>query len=126
MKTSFTKKENIESALALIAIILIAGVITHSMFIIELSIGLVFLTLIAPVVFSPFSFLWLNLSHTLGRVMSFILLTVIFLIIVTPVGVIRRLLGKDRLRLAQFRKSTLSVFEERTHRFVKDDVLHPY
>ncbi len=126
MKTSFTKKENIESALALIAILLIAGVITHSMFIVELSLGLVFLALIAPVVFTPFSFLWLNLSHTLGRVMSFILLTVIFLIIVTPVGVIRRLLGKDRLRLAQFRKSTLSVFEERNHRFVKDDILHPY
>src|SRR5512143_3982988 len=112
MKTSFTKKENVESALALIAVLLIASVLTHSMIIVEVSIGLIFLALIAPAVFYPFSFLWLNLSHVLGRVTSFILLTVIFLIIVTPVGVIRRLLGKDRLRLAQFKKSTLSVFEE--------------
>ena len=126
MKTSFTKKENVESALALIAVLLIASVFTHSIFIVELSIGLIFLALIVPAVFYPFSFLWLNLSHVLGRVTSFILLTGIFLILVTPVGVLRRLIGKDKLRLSQFKKSTQSVFEERNHLFDKDDILHPY
>lgn len=126
MKTSFTNKEHIDSALALIAILLIAGVFSHSMLVVELSIGLIFLALIAPVLYYPVSFIWLNLSHLLGRVSSFVLLTVIFLLIVTPVGVFRRLLGKDRLRLSQFKRATSSVFEERNHHFVKDDILHPY
>ncbi len=126
MKTSFSKKEHVESALALIAILLIISILSHSTLIVEISVGLVFLTMIAPAVFYPVSFIWLNLSRVLGRVSSFVLLTCIFLLIVTPVGVLRKLLGKDRLRLAQFKKATSSVFEERNHRFVKDDLLHPF
>jgi polyferredoxin len=126
VKTSFTKKENVESSLALIAILLITSLIWHSALLIEVSIGLIFLALTVPAVFYPFSFIWLNLSHLLGRVSSFVLLAGIFVLVVTPVGVIRRLLGKDRLRLSQFKKAGSSVFEERNHRFVKDDILHPF
>jgi hypothetical protein len=126
MKTSFSRKENIESALALIAILLIASLFSHSALLIEISIAAVFLAMMTPVVFTPVSFVWLNLSRMLGRASSFVLLAGIFLIVVTPVGVFRRLLGKDRLRLAQFKKATSSVFEERNHRFIKDDILHPF
>ncbi len=126
MRTSFTQKENIESGLALVAILLITSLVAGSMFTVKISVGLVFLLLIAPIVFYPFTFIWLNLSTILGKASSFVFLTVIFLLVVTPVGLFRRLLGKDRLRLSQFKKSTSSVFEERNHRFIKDDMRYPF
>lgn len=126
MKRTFSQKENTESALALIVILLGASLFMHSRLLVELSIGLVFLVMIAPAAFYPFSFLWLNLSHLLGRISSFVLLALIFLFIVTPTALVRRMIGKDRLLLTQFKKSTLSVFHERNHRCVKEDILHPY
>lgn len=126
MKTTFTQKENIESGLALVVVLLVASLLFQSPLIIKISIGLVVLLIVIPAAFYPVSLLWLNLSHLLGRVSSFLILALIFLLVVTPVGLFRRLIGKDRLRLSQFKKTTTSVFEERNHHFVKDDLLHPF
>ena len=126
MKTSFTKKENAESGLALIIILLVASLYIHSTVLVGSAIGLLLIYMVVPVVFYPFTLLWLNLSYALGRIISFAILTVIFLLVVTPTAIVRKLIGKDRLFLSQFKKSSLSVFHERNHRFVKEDVLHPY
>jgi hypothetical protein len=126
MKTSFTYKEHAESGLALVIILLVVSLFRHSSFLVGLSIGLIILDMVVPVIFYPFTVVWLNLSHVLGKIISFVILTLIFLIVVTPTALIRRLLGKDRLLLAQFKESSSSVFHERNHRFVKEDSLHPY
>ncbi|MGD0338586.1 MAG: SxtJ family membrane protein [Bacteroidota bacterium] len=126
MKTSFTPKENAESGLALIVILLIASLFRHSSLLVEISIGFIVLVMVAPVVFYPFSLIWLNVSRILGRISSFIILTLIFLVIVTPTALFRKIIGKDRLLLTQFKKTTASVFHERNRRFVKEDILHPF
>jgi FtsH-binding integral membrane protein len=126
VRTSFTRKENVESGLAFIVILLLVSLVLQSTLIVKISIGLLLLVMVLPAAFYPISLIWLNLSRVLGKMSSFVLLTLIFLLIVTPVGLIRRLIAKDILRLTQFKQSTSSVFEERNHRFAKDDILHPY
>jgi energy-coupling factor transporter transmembrane protein EcfT len=126
MKTSFTQKEHAESGLALIVILLAASLFVHATFLVQIAIGLLILDMAVPVVFYPFTLIWLNLSHALGRIISFIILTLIFLLVVTPTALVRRLIGKDRLFLSEFKKSSASVFHERNHRFVKEDSLHPF
>jgi FtsH-binding integral membrane protein len=126
VRTSFTRKENVESGLAFIVILLLVSLVLQSTLIVKISIGLLLLVMVLPAAFYPISLIWLNLSRVLGKMSSFVLLTLIFLLIVTPVGLIRRLIAKDKLRLTQFKQSTSSVFEERNHRFAKDDILHPY
>ena len=39
--------------------------------------------------------LWLKLGHILGTINTFILLTVFYLLILTPLGLLRKLFGKD-------------------------------
>lgn len=69
--------------------------------------------------------LWYGLAHALGAVMSRILLSVIYLTIVLPVALLRRLIGKDSMRLRAWRgKGT--AFVTRGHTFVKDDLANPY
>ena len=62
--------------------------------------GVTLLTaLILPGLLLPFNKLWMGLGYVIGRIVSPIVLGVIFFILMTPMGVIQRLLGRDELRL---------------------------
>jgi hypothetical protein len=87
---------------------------------------LILITIILPVIFYPFAFVWFSLSELLSMVSPAILLTVIFFLIVTPVGLIRKLLGKDSMRLKQFKKGKRSVMIDRNHLYIESDLLHTF
>lgn len=91
------------------------------------SAGLVLLiTMTVPVVLRPLAVVWFGLSHVLGAVMSRVVMTVIFFGVVTPVGVVRRALGKDSMRLRDFRRGSGSVLVARDQRVSGTDLLNPY
>ncbi len=46
--------------------------------------------------------------------------------LVLPVGLVRRLLGKDSMRIKSWKKGKESVFRVRDHRFSAKDLEHPY
>ena len=79
-----------------------------------------------PPVFKPFAICWFAISTALGTVVSKVLLTVLFFAMVLPVGMIRRLMGKDSMRIKCWRKGSGSVFRIRNHRFTAEDLKHPY
>lgn len=57
------------------------------------------LTILAPKALAPFNKAWFQLGLLMGRIVSPIVLGLIFFVLLTPVGVIGRLLGRDELRL---------------------------
>lgn len=62
--------------------------------------GATFLTtLIMPGLLLPFNKLWMGIGYVIGRIVSPIVLGVIFFILMTPMAVIQRLFGRDELRL---------------------------
>jgi len=79
-----------------------------------------------PILYKYIAVFWLGLSHFIGTIVSKILLSVIFYLIVTPVGLIRRLLRYDTLKLKQFKAGTESVMVLRNHTFKKEDINKPY
>jgi len=115
-----------DSGLALVLISLILAWGTSTQFFLPLGIGLLVVTMTAPGLFRPFARFWFGLSHTLGTVASRILLTVLFYAMVTPVGIIRRLLGKDAMQLKAWKDSRSTVFQNREHLFTRQDLDHPY
>ena len=84
------------------------------------------ITMTVPRIFAPIAVIWLGLSHRLGAVMSRVVLTVIFFLVVTPIGLVRRLLGKDSLRLRAFKASDDSVMLSRNHICSAADLERPY
>ena len=52
-----------------------------------------------PSILGPLNRAWAKLGLLLGQVFNPILLGVVFFLVITPIAVIRRLLGKDSLRL---------------------------
>lgn len=54
---------------------------------------------VAPKSLAPLSVVWSRFGEVLGRIVSPIVLGIIFFGIVTPVAVVTRMLGRDELRL---------------------------
>jgi hypothetical protein len=64
-----------------------------------LAVGLLMLTLIYPKALAPVKWFWDKLGLILGTINTYILLFLIYFLIMTPIGLIMRLLGKDTLKL---------------------------
>jgi len=47
----------------------------------------------------PFYWLWMAIGWCMGQVMSRVLLVLCWLLVITPLGLLQRALGRDRLRL---------------------------
>ena len=53
--------------------------------------------LILPVLLRPFYIIWMSLASVLGFIMTRVILSLVFYLIFTPVGLVLRLLRKDLL-----------------------------
>ena len=85
-----------------------------------------FFTIAVPFIFYPFAVCWFGLSKILNVISSGILMGVVFLLIVIPVGLSRKLLGRDNLKLKQFKKNKESVMVNRDHLYTGADFLHTF
>lgn len=74
----------------------------------------------------PFALCWFGLAQIAGNFVSRILLSVIWLLMVAPVGFMRNMAGKDNLRLKEWQKDKNSVFCNRNHPYTADDLENPY
>jgi hypothetical protein len=63
---------------------------------------------------------WMRLARGLGWVSNGVLLSVVFLVVVVPVAIFRRVLKKDRM--TSFDKGASSNFISRDHLFTKEDM----
>lgn len=86
------------------------------------AIGTLLVSMTIPILFKPFAFFWFGLSHIMGNVMSKVLLTIVFAVIVVPIGSLLKLFRKDLLYIKGFKKSTDSVFKDRNHKFSFKDL----
>ena len=87
---------------------------------------LLVLDMIVPQVYKPVAVVWFGLSELLGIISSKVLLSIAFFIVVVPIGLLRRFLGKDSLKLKAFKQDQGSVMSERNHKFVAGDIVRPF
>ena len=87
---------------------------------------LALLTLLFPVIFYPFAWVWFGLSKGMGKFSTGILLGVVFCIVVIPVGLIRKMMHLDGLKIKQFKKTTDTVLLTREHIYVDSDLIHTF
>jgi len=82
--------------------------------------------MVCPQVYKPLAKWWFALSNLLSRIVPRILLGIVFYLIVTPVGLFRRVLGKDPLQLKNWKKGRESVLRERNHTLSAKDIINPF
>ena len=71
--------------------------------------------LIAPTLLRPVYTIWMAFGEFMGRINSKIILGLVFYLVVTPIGLLRRLLGKDPMR-RRFDANALSYRVAKTPR----------
>ncbi len=115
-----------DTGLAIILILLIATWITKNFHIVLPAILILILTMTIPKIFKPLAYLWFGLSHIMGAVVSKVFLTIVFFVIATPIGQLRKFFGKDPMDLKEWKNSKESVFKERNHTFTSKDMEKPF
>jgi hypothetical protein len=115
-----------DAGMAVVLILLILDFFLDHFNLLPFAVGALVLNMVAPGIYNFFARFWFLLAELLGTLMSKVLLTIIFGIVVLPVGILYRLFGKDSLRLNQFKKGKGSVFRDRCHQFQPEDIRHPY
>jgi len=84
------------------------------------------LTMTVPVIFKPLSVLWFGLANALGHVVSTLILSILFFVVLMPIGLIRKMGGADALRLKDWRNGDASAFVVREHLYTAEDLEKPY
>ena len=115
-----------DTGMALTLVALIVFFATREIRYATIATAILLLDMIWPSFFKPLAKVWFGLSHVLGTVMSKVILTLTFFVVLTPMGLLRSLLGKDPMRVRQFKKGTDSVFRVRDHTFTAADVEQPF
>lgn len=121
-----SKDQARDSGMAFVLIMLILGLILENNLFFFLAAGFLLLNMIFPMFFYPFAFVWFGFSAILGSVTSKIILLVIYVAVVLPVALARRLAGKDSLSLRKFKNVGGSVLISRDHIYQKDDLEKPF
>lgn len=122
-----TKKQNIDFGIVLALALLVAGTIWHiHILFYSFSIVSLLITALIPVLYTPFSWLWFKFAGFIELLFSKIILSVIFYIIVTPLGLLRRGFAKDNLQIRSFKKDLKSVFVVKNTTYKKEDMENQY
>jgi hypothetical protein len=75
--------------------------------------------------FYPVAYAWLTVSKVLAAIVPKVFFGLVFYLVVTPVGVVRRFFAHDSLFIVRW-KTLESGFIERNHTFTAADGQNPY
>jgi len=123
---SSTRDQARDTGMAMVLLCLIAAYWWQFPRFLPLVIVLLLLTMAVPQVFRPLAVLWFGLSHILGNLVSRVVLSIIFFLLVTPVGLILRWAGRDSLQLKKWKQDSSSVFITREGVILPEDLTNPY
>ena len=123
---TISKKQASETGMAAVLILLLIGLFTHNNLYYKIAIPVLIINMTFPMFYYLCAIIWLGFSQLLGTVVSKIILTIVYILLVIPVGIVRQLIGKDSLQLSEFKKGTNSVMRIRNYSFLSKDMESPY
>jgi hypothetical protein len=125
-KKKITKDQSRDTGMAIVLLLLLLSASPKRHGFLIAAIVLHVVNMIMPQIYWPVAVVWLGLSNLLGEIVPKVLLSIVFFLVVTPIGILRRLIGKDALKLRVFKGSQDSVMLERNHTFISQDLERPY
>lgn len=121
-----SKKEATDTGMAMVLICLLLGYFLKNNNFYLLALPVQVINMVFSKFFTPFAYIWLGLTNLLGAIVSKVLLSVIYILFLMPMGIIRRMMGKDSLKLKGFKQSKESVMITRDIVFTAEDIKNPF
>ncbi len=123
---NISEKQAKDTGMAMVLICLLLGSYFDNRLYFTIAIPVLLINMTVPKIFKPAAVVWFGFSHILGSVVSRILLSIVYYAVVTPTGLIRKMLGHDPLLLKKWKKNDSTVFISRDHKFQPEDIVKPY
>ena len=113
------------SALAVVILILIIGLLSKHQYWIYVALCLAILSLLS----ARFSFVvhrvWTYISTILGKINSWIVLSIVYLLIVIPTSMVKNIYSKIKMR-GKKKEIIVSAFKAREHTYMPKDFENPW
>jgi len=116
------KRQTVEFGLVAILVVCAFALLLNTKILIFIALVICLITILVPLLLYPLAFVWFTLSAILNKISMVLLLGLVFYLIVTPMGLFRRVQGKDPLRLKQFKQNKHSVMANRDHIYTAADM----
>ncbi|MDL2216578.1 SxtJ family membrane protein [Desulfovibrio sp. OttesenSCG-928-M14] len=113
-----------DTALAVIFLLLLIWFFIRENYLVYAAGAFTLYAMLLPKTLSPLARAWFGFSHILGQIMSRVLLGLIYILLVLPIALLRKAMGKDSLRLRGWKKGDESAFVVRNHQYGKEDLSH--
>jgi hypothetical protein len=123
---NISKEQSKDTGMAMVLLLLLASGSFKREILVAVAVVALVVGMVWPQIYRPVAVIWLGGAHLLGTVVSKILLTIVFFGVVTPIGLVRRFIGIDSLRLKAFKSGEDSVMVIRNHTFIGQDIEKPY
>ncbi|MDR1685399.1 MAG: SxtJ family membrane protein [Desulfovibrio sp.] len=111
-----------DTALALIFLLQLIWFFTGETFLLYVLMAFTLFAMLFPKLLTVPARLWFGLAYHMSLVSSRIIFGLIYIVPVLPVALVRRVLGKDSLRLKAYGKGQGSAFIVREHRYTAQDL----
>jgi hypothetical protein len=115
-----------DTGLIIVFVLLLVSLWNDSLTLVLPAIAVLLAAMTIPVLFKPAALIWYYFSFLLGSVTNRILLTLLFVVVLSPVGIIRKWFVYDPMRRKAWKKGTHSVFVVRDHVFSSKDLTEPF
>lgn len=125
-KSTISKSQAVDTGMAMVLISLLVYLASGMQIFEYAAIALLLMNMIWPKIYIPVAKIWLGFSAVLGTFMAKVVMTLIFVTIVSPIAVLRRILGGDSLQLKKWKAGRGSVFTEKNHKYSNEDIRKPY
>lgn len=121
-----TKAQARDTGLAAVLVLLLIARFRESTTLLLPAIIVLIVDMAWPNFFRPAAYVWFTLANVMRKIVSTILISVVFWVIATPIGLVRRLVGADPMQIREWKKGPKSVFNNRDHLYTKRDLERPY
>lgn len=123
-KTSIDQAK--DTGILLCLVILVISVYFQRQNLLPIVMVILFFAMLCPGWFMPLARLWFGLANLLGKLSSNLIFTLVFFLLVTPMGLLRRATGKDAMWLKRWKDGNVSSLVDHKHQYVSNDLERPY
>lgn len=121
-----TKEMRKDTGIVFGLIMLYVGITTENSLLLKISFLVFLLSVIVPSIYSYPAIVWFKISEILGFIVSKAVLAIIYIIVVLPVSVIRKLSGSDSMKIKNFGNSDQGTWTKREHMYSNSDFIKPF
>lgn len=122
--TNYSQEKKYETILAIVLGLLVIWFFTNAKALVIISAVLAFIGLMIPMVSGWITWLWLKISHVMGWVMSKVIMSIVFYLVLFPISLLARLSNKDQLKLKKSNET--SYYSTRNHRYSPEELENPW